>query len=174
MCPYAGRCCPVHTALHLHTQKLLACPAPRLEQPSRPQPTHSIPPSDLAQHTGGLRGGNRTCRKGLSTGSPKRCMAAKFLARRELMKSGCTACPGRTLIARCSIQAPDSPGLYALHAPSAPLSSASACTTHMPTLAAQPTPQEPSAALLTPFLADTATGAPTNPSPRWLCHCGCP
>ncbi len=24
---YAGRCCPVHTALHLHTQKLLACPA---------------------------------------------------------------------------------------------------------------------------------------------------
>ena len=69
------------------------------------------------------------CRKGFRTGSPKPCMAAKLLASRELMKPGSTrAAPGRTLMARCSIHALDTPGLYAFTAPSARLSSTSACS----------------------------------------------
>mmetsp|Transcript_14435 Transcript_14435/g.36541 ORF Transcript_14435/g.36541 Transcript_14435/m.36541 type:complete len:210 (+) Transcript_14435:329-958(+) len=53
-------------------------------------------------------------RNGFSVDSPRPCMTSKLVDSSLLMNCASGVSPGRTLIAFCSIQAPLSPGLYAL------------------------------------------------------------
>ena len=69
-----------------------------------------------------------TCRKGLSTQSPRSCMDLKLTPSRRLMNWGWVLWFGRTLMERWNIHAALSPGLYALMVASACLSTAWACS----------------------------------------------
>ena len=64
----------------------------------------------LARKAGSTQGKWNTCRKVFSVASLSFCIAAKFAPSRRLMKSGLGVCSGRTLMARCSIQALLRPG----------------------------------------------------------------